>query len=71
MSAIRKVFVAPDPWRGCHVPTDAERLAQYHLRLGQHKAALAMKAAKSAQVIDLYTARSVRAAVKPKLPKEP
>lgn len=70
MGILRTLLIAPSRWRRCHAPTQAERVAQYELRLGQHRAALALRKATTAQVFDLATARSVRPKIAPRLPAD-
>ena len=68
LRAIWRFLFPPSPWDACHVQTPAERLALRELRLGKHKAELALKAASITQACDQYTARVMRPAITPTLP---
>ena len=57
-----------DPWAGCTPPTDAERLAQYERRLGEHRARQRLRAAAIQHVVDQHAAARVRPRSQPRLP---
>jgi len=68
MKAVWKFLFPPSKWARCQPMTEAERLALYELRMGQHKAEQRMRAARVSQVID--NRATVRPAIKPKLPSD-
>jgi len=58
----------PSRWTGCDPPTRAQRLANYELRLGQHRAEQRMRAERVDQLFDERA--SVQPKVTPKLPRD-
>jgi len=64
----RTLFAPPSRWRFCHVPTPAEREAQWEIRRGHYRAEQALKRARANQALD---ARHIaRPNVRPKLPRD-
>lgn len=64
-----KTLIRPrNPWAQCTPLTPAERLADYELRLGQHRARQRLRAAAMQHVVDQHTAARVRARIQPRLP---
>lgn len=62
------LFCPPPRMAGCTPRTEAQRLADYELRLGQHKAAERLRQARAAQVFDQHAI--VRTKIEPKLPAD-
>ena len=67
-SVLRSLFRPRDPWADCTPPTDAERLALYERRLGEHRARQRLRAAAIQHVVDQHTAARVRPRIQPRLP---
>lgn len=65
---LRTLLTARDPWAQCTPATPAERLAQYEIRLGQHRARQRLRAAAIQHVVDQHAAARVRPRIQPRLP---
>jgi hypothetical protein len=65
---LRTLLTGRSRWSQCTPLTDAERLAQYELRLGQHRARQRLRAAAIQHVIDQHTAARVQPRIQPRLP---
>ena len=65
---LRSLIAPRNPWAHCTPPTEAERLAQYERRLGEHRARQRLRAAAIAHVIDHHSAARVAPRVQPRLP---
>ena len=68
VNRLLRFLFPPSRWQGCHAPTDYERLADYEIRLGKHKAAQWLRNERIAQAFDARTSESVRPKYEPKLP---
>jgi hypothetical protein len=65
---LKSLTVPRDGWAQCTPPTDAQRLAAYERRLGEHRARMRLRAAAVQHVIDQHTADRVRPRIVPRLP---
>lgn len=65
---LRALFLPRPGMAGCTPPTEAERLAAYERRLGEHKALERLRQARVAQLLDERAA--VRPVIRPKLPED-
>lgn len=70
LTKLWRVFFPPNKWNRCHEPMPWERLANYELRLGEHRASQRMQEAQRGQRFDELTSTRVRPAIKPKLPAD-
>lgn len=61
-----RFFFPPDQWASCEPPSEAQRLAQWELRLGQHRAAERLRAERVQRVMDMRA--TVRVKYNPNLP---
>lgn len=68
ISFLRALFAPPSRWRGCHAPSQYERLAEYERRLGEYKAQVWLRNERVAQAFDARTSQSVRPKFTPMLP---
>ena len=67
-SLLLKLVTARNPWAQCTPLSDAERLALYEIRLGQHRARQRLRDAAVQHRIDRYTASRIQPRVQPRLP---
>lgn len=65
---LRSLLFPPSRWRQCKAPTNAERLAQFKRRMGEHNAQQCLLAESRAQAFDARAI--VRPVVNPKLPSD-
>lgn len=59
--ALMDFIFPPSPWRGCHVLQNYERLAQWEVRLGQHKEKKRMQLMRVRQKQDMRLVRRLEA----------
>lgn len=57
-----------DAWAACTPPSDAERLAAYERRLGEHRSRQRLRDAAVRHVIDQHSAQRVQTRIVPRLP---
>lgn len=65
---ILRFLFPPSRWQGCHRPSDAQRLAAYEVRMGEHRAQQRLRAERIAQQLDAVAI--VRTKVTPRLPAD-
>ena len=68
MKLLKSLLAPRSRWAQCTPPTEAERLAQYERRLGEHRARQRLRAAAIAHVIDHRCAARVAPRAQPRLP---
>lgn len=69
MRTLLQSLIRPrNPWAQCTPPTEAERLAQYERRLGEHRARQRLRDAAVRHVIDQHSAQRVQTRIVPRLP---
>lgn len=69
MRSLLQSLIRPrDAWAACTPPTEAERLAAYERRLGEHRARQRLRDAAVCHVIDQHCAQRVQIRIVPRLP---
>jgi len=63
-------FLVNDRWEGCHVPTPGKRKAAYERRLGEHKAAEALRKERLGQAFDLMASQRLTTPKTIRLPQD-